>query len=315
MKNSEGPEIRLVGLDGSNPLAFLAALGTMRTLTLARPDSAVRMYWRRYAGAWRPMIQCSGIDDADGLVATVAKHLLSNTEARIGTRAELSLGKNLSIDPETLRKAAKGSQAQSFRNDRRFADFITSFGCEAFSREVGTTLRVSCTDFHFIFGSGHQNYLETAQKLLSNVREDHIHHALFEEWAYRDPRLSFRWDPNDAKEHAYQWTSPGDETTTTVWGANLLAFEATPFFPTIPTARGVATTGFQRHSGRMRFIWPIWGYPITPDVMRSLLSLSLNEMDRKKHLAFGICEVFSSTKIKIGEGANFKWSFTPAQAI
>lgn len=48
----------LRGLDGANPLAFLAALGTLRTLSLAWPDKKVRMNWVLAEGAWRPVLLC-----------------------------------------------------------------------------------------------------------------------------------------------------------------------------------------------------------------------------------------------------------------
>ena len=35
----------LNGLDGANPLAFLAALGTLRGLTLAWPERRIRLSW------------------------------------------------------------------------------------------------------------------------------------------------------------------------------------------------------------------------------------------------------------------------------
>ena len=35
----------LSGLDGGNPLAFLAALGTLRGLTIAWPGRRVRLSW------------------------------------------------------------------------------------------------------------------------------------------------------------------------------------------------------------------------------------------------------------------------------
>jgi hypothetical protein len=38
------------GLDGRNPLAFLAALGTLRTATLTWPDLPCRMNWKQDEG-------------------------------------------------------------------------------------------------------------------------------------------------------------------------------------------------------------------------------------------------------------------------
>ena len=48
-------EIELKGLDGSNLLAYLAALGTLRVLTLAEPGRDVRMRWVD-RGYWMPVV-------------------------------------------------------------------------------------------------------------------------------------------------------------------------------------------------------------------------------------------------------------------
>jgi hypothetical protein len=49
-------EFDLTGLNGSNPLAFLAALGSLAELSTAE-HGVVRMAWRVADGAWRPRIQ------------------------------------------------------------------------------------------------------------------------------------------------------------------------------------------------------------------------------------------------------------------
>ncbi|MGA8599116.1 MAG: hypothetical protein WB676_30735, partial [Bryobacteraceae bacterium] len=59
-------EIVLCALDGSNPLAFLAALGTLRLVHLSRPDARVRMCWQPSEGFWRPKLVGLDIDE-DGL--------------------------------------------------------------------------------------------------------------------------------------------------------------------------------------------------------------------------------------------------------
>ena len=52
----------LVALDGSNPLAFLAARGTLRLLHLDQPESKVALRWVR-EGVWRP--ELLGVADAE----------------------------------------------------------------------------------------------------------------------------------------------------------------------------------------------------------------------------------------------------------
>lgn len=78
------PEIVLSGLSGGNPLGFLAALGTFRTLSDALPGR-VRMNWRQESGGWRP---CLLVEDEDMCWADAWE--VSGTLARfLGTPAPL----------------------------------------------------------------------------------------------------------------------------------------------------------------------------------------------------------------------------------
>jgi hypothetical protein len=194
-------------------------------------------------------------------------------------------------------------------------DFLASFGSEVLVRDKLD--RIACTELCFLFGSGHQNYLDTMVKLLQRVTEKNIEEALFGPWSYRDERLSMRWDPADARQHAYLWTSPGDETPLTMWGANLLAAEGSSLFPVVPTSSVCPTVGFARRRGAY-FTWAVWRPRISLDILRSLLTMRFlqdEQIDRRIADAYGIAEVFRSRKIKIGEGANFKWSFSPACGV
>jgi len=46
----------LSGLDGGNPLAFLAALGTLRTATRADRSAEWRLSWTIHCGHWSPVL-------------------------------------------------------------------------------------------------------------------------------------------------------------------------------------------------------------------------------------------------------------------
>ena len=50
-----GAGLLLGGLDGANPLGFVAALGALRGLTIAWPERAVRLSWDPGDG-WRPRV-------------------------------------------------------------------------------------------------------------------------------------------------------------------------------------------------------------------------------------------------------------------
>jgi hypothetical protein len=308
-------EIELTGLDGSNPLGFLAALGALRLLHYARPESNVTMGWKRSGCAWRPIV-CADTDLIADTIVNTLYETLGRGESGKGRHPFLAIGKNLSVPPRQFAEHARLCVGAANAHDRRWADYVTSFGSEVL---VHNELdRINYTEFCFISGSGHQNYLETIQKLLGSVKERHLREAIFGNWTYSDKRLSMRWDPADERQHAYRWSAPSDEAPMTVWGANLLAAEGSSLYPTVPTASGCPTTGFRRQRRQTDFTWPIWEAAITLEVVRSLIAWGelledqVNATLLKHH---GVAAAFRSRKVKIGEGANFKWSFAPAEAV
>ena len=46
----------LSGLDGGNPLAFLAAIGTLRAVTRAAPSAEWTLSWKMHDGHWSPVL-------------------------------------------------------------------------------------------------------------------------------------------------------------------------------------------------------------------------------------------------------------------
>ena len=51
----------LKGLNGNNPLAFLAALGVLRTVVLATPERVWRMRWTANGSGWSPLLYAKKI--------------------------------------------------------------------------------------------------------------------------------------------------------------------------------------------------------------------------------------------------------------
>lgn len=65
----------LVGIDGTNPLGFLAAVGTLVSLEQARV-SQPKLLWKQHAGRWLPVVGgLEGVADEAGLVRVVADSL------------------------------------------------------------------------------------------------------------------------------------------------------------------------------------------------------------------------------------------------
>jgi hypothetical protein len=223
-------ERTLAALDGSNPLAFLAALGTLRLLDARSSNELIRLRWTR-RGVWLPII--SGVPETEDALCTM---LADAAKGKLPAE-ELSklLGKNLTVDERTFENAVREAYVDAFRSDRMKADFIAGFGSEICKEERKD--RIEYTDFCFITGSGHQHFLGTMVDLKQNITVEHIRNALFGDWT-RNKGLSMRWDPADAAEYAFRWGDPSGEGASAVWGANVLAVHSLPLFPTQPTERG-----------------------------------------------------------------------------
>lgn len=298
----------LTAIDGSNPLGFLAAIGALRLSSLKWPELEPKLSWRR-KGRWIPQL----VDVPSKTQEQLCDDLMSAPWAPVD--AFEPLGKNLTVEPNTLAEFIKSANASVKPEDRRLSDFAAAFGSEAcLDEKLG---RIQYSSLCFITGSGHQDFLGTAANLARVVTSAHLHEAMFGVWRDAQKGNSFRWNPTDARSYALRYSDPGPEGAWTTWGANRLAFEALPFFPTIPVSGKLRTTGFTR-GGRNRwpeFVWPIWDAPIAADEVRSLVGLkALVEDDCDEDLsAYGIAAVFRATRVRIGQGANFKVSFRAAR--
>lgn len=302
--------ILLRALDGSNPLAFLAALGALRLVTLERPEAGIQMRWERYDGFWRPRLR--GIDADEQELCRVMHQSGRWAPTKEFMRA---LGKNITVRRGEFQPFVAEACAGAGPNDRRAADFAAAFGCEICEDEKRG--RIEYTDLCFITGSGHQDFLGTIAELAQKVTPGHLYDALFGEWN-TEKKLSMRWDPLDASEYALQWDDPGPKGAWAVWGANRLASEALPLFPTAPVRDGLQTTGF-RHSNRQdEFTWPIWEPFLECASVRSLVSLGILQgvvPENDSLRAMGVSELYRAQRVRIGQGANFKVSFRPARTV
>jgi len=377
--------LALPGIDGVNPLGFLAALGTLMTVRQAGETQA-RLRWQR-ARTWIPVLDGISTSDPGKLSAAVAGALRGRVvsdddekkraatqrefdaakkaaedkrkeirnrglskkdcetaiEAEVGPleqvrdekrqqwldalkkavpRPELAIGKKIDCTHEEYRAHAVDFLEDAGHADRETLDLLAAFGSDACrSKSKVKPDEIEPTPFCFIKGSGQQFFLDTVLKLMEQADPERVRQVLFEPWAYRDEKLSMRWDPAEDRRYALMDRDPtaSDNKSRTVWMANLLAYRALPLFPCAPGRRGLATTAWAlTGEGDLAFTWPIWEFSAPPDTIRSLLQLGIlakPERDRSSLRARGIAATFRSRRIKVGSGSNYKWNFTLARGM
>ena len=299
-------EIELAGLDGGNLLGYLAALGTLRVLTVAEPEAEVRMSWVD-KGWWRPVVHHSRIGTGEELVAAIEEGVCGESSIN----AAWEIGNDLTLTRSEFGGHMRARASDATAGQREAADFLAAFGSDVFGTGPKKE-QMSDTEFRTMSGSGHQHFLGFMKELARGTDKEHVKRALLEPWDYADDRPSLRWDPADYRPHALRAEDPSGDPIKTMRGANRLAVEALPLFPTVPEGRQVRTVGFCDRDGKTEIAWPIWVEPLNLSTVASLLaSEGVQEGDQSTLTHRGIVQVFRARRFTRDK----KRSFSPARAV
>ncbi len=298
-------QIPLTGLRGGNLLAFLTALGTLRILSLALPMERIRMSWQLSGGAWRPVIN---------LPARLGDNWLDmlNCQLQLQKIREcpaLIFADNPSVNARLFSENETAAFDAAMSLDRTFADFMAALGSAAWQDDKKE--KTQDTAFRTMQGAGHQHFLKTMRDLTDQTTEVQIRNILLENWVPSDKSLGLRWDACEDRPYAMRWRNPSSETVLTVRGANRLAIEALPLFPTVGVNKKLETTGFTfSYHRNPRLTFPIWEPPITVDTVRSLLALpEIQSLDIGRYrdilTAKGVRVIYRCERFKVGNFRNF----------
>lgn len=307
MPGNECRGLVLKGLDGGNPLGFLAAVGTLLILgdQCDNRGWAPRLKWKGSPEGWRPvLVGCGGSDEA---VCAAAARILTRSSTKV-----LDIGKHVESGKEsnkfpfhTDRFASALAGWSNGGLGRRDADFLVGFGTEVYPDRLSGDFQ--CTGFKMVRSgdSNRQGMLYYAKTIRQRVDWHAVKRTLFEPWGYGDDDYSMRWDPIENQSYALRWKDPSKSTLAdgpgTMIAANCLAFEALRLLPCVPVGTKAHTTAFQEVGRRRKFVWPIWTPCVNSETLRSMLSLrDLHQMplNRSALNARGIREVYGAWVIR-----------------
>jgi len=299
-------EIELIGLDGGNLLGYLAALGTLRVLTLAEPEAGVRMSLVD-KGWWRPIVHHSRIRTGEELVGALAERVCGEPSIN----AAWEIGEDLTLTRAEFGRLVAAQALVAAPTEREAADFLAALGSDAFGTGAKKE-QMSDTEFRTMSGAGHQHFLGFMKELARETGIGHLTRALLESWDYADDRPSLRWDPADYRPHALRAEDPSGDPIKTMRGANRLAVEALPLFVTVPEGRQLRTVAFDDRDGGTEITWPIWVAPLNLDTVASLVaSEEVQRAARETMSRRGIVQVFRARRFTEGKYRNF----SPAKAV
>jgi hypothetical protein len=292
-------EIELTGLDGCNLLAYLAALGTLRVLTLAEPDRCIRMSWVE-RGCWVPVVHGTSADTPEEFLSLLA-HRVCGEES---VDEAWKIGKDLTLSCAEFGEQMREAVERAAHGQRVTVDFLAAFGSDVYG--VGPKKELmSDTGFRTMSGAGHQHFLGFMHELAVGTGVEHLRRSLMAPWDYADGRPSLRWDAADFRPHALRAVDPSGDPIKTMRGANRLAIEALPLFPTAPQARRIRTAAFQEGVNGTEVWWPIWTDALELGTVASLLAAG------DERVRPGVAQVYRAARFTEGKYRNF----SPSKAM
>jgi CRISPR-associated endonuclease/helicase Cas3 len=311
-KMKQSNSLALSGLDGSNPLGFLAALGTLLVCQrLSQEEDSpqwlkgtVKLSWGASGSAHTPVLHFPAAPPAPAHFSeSLLEHLARTPDQHPGAWViQMLENEEEDLVPQIRRRCIRRPDSE-----RPYLDWVTALVCETVP-EAASQLQTVRRDY----------LIGNLRSVMQRTNADHLWRSLFETWDYADAldNQSLHWEPSEDRRHAYQWHMPNGDPTRRhrggMLGANRLGLEAWPLFPSFPAGDRVTTRGFKgNHASDTFWIWPLWNFPATTPVIESLLAMkSLHEANRVpgELRQLGIAAVFQLQRILVGKTPNFTTS-------
>ncbi|MFL5245242.1 MAG: type I-U CRISPR-associated helicase/endonuclease Cas3 [Gemmataceae bacterium] len=309
----------LTGLDGANPLAFLAAVGTLVAIDrMSRAEksppwlvSPVALSWGTDASAYTPVLHLSAALPAPGEFADFLAEQLPRSPCDHPAKWVVNM---LDEDEDKLADQIRKQCRNPRECDLSYLNWVTALVCESVP-EGASQLQTVRRDY----------LLGNLRSIMARTTSEHLNRSLFLPWDFADAldNQSLHWEPSEDRRHAYQWHMPSGDPTRKkrggMLGANRLALEAWPLFPSFPADHRlvrVATRGFKgNRANNTLWTWPLWSQPLTVDVIASVLghpAMQEETRDVGAFQEFGAFAVFRLQRILVGKTPNFTTAFAIA---
>lgn len=309
-------EFPLCGLDGANPLAFLAAIGTLVVCDhLSRSADRLPNWLGGTPGlSWGTVSCCNTpvlhLRDTPPPEPEFSEFIADHLAKTIDGHPAACAVTILTTDEHALAELIRGMRQDGSLTARSRMDWITALTCES---APGLASQLQTVRRDYLIGN--------LQSVMERTTAKHLFRSLFNLWDFADPldNQSLHWEPTEDRRHAYQWNMPsGDPTRKNrggMLGANRLALEAWPLFPSFSNGDRVATRGFRgTNKDNTYWTWPLWRSHLTVDGAMSILSLPELQDDLPRFdtlRGFGIAAAFRSQRILVNKTPNL----TAASAV
>lgn len=285
----------LKGLNGSNPLGFMASVGLLRILDIwvnrAQQDAAVndqisspRLGFTE-DGAFHAWIEHDPVlSDIPGIVARDAHDALGPQPWRLEYEKVEKSGTKLVADlkapPDRFSDYLNSAIDRWLAGQPEQCDYATAYGTEVSRDGNGNT---KPTAFHFT--AANQQFLGTVEENRGKITREWVEESFDDRDGKIKQGMNLRWDPDAERSRALMGVNPNDDGTTVNAPLEWLAFRSLPAFPCVPVGRRIVTCAvIGRRQDELRFHWPLWSCGASYASVRTLLLITAGSVEQQKEI-------------------------------
>jgi len=276
----------LLGLEGTNPLGFLAALGIQ--VLFEFEEEQPRLWWSD------DVIPYAVVDEAfpiDRLVEQAVAEFPRWLESP-ALNPNLQPKGDVKYTPENLRRYLEAAR------ERRPGDPLAA----ALVAEGSLDGKGVAKPTDLYFTAGRQLFMGMARDILEGVCASDLVEAVEGPWSYASSLPSLMWDVVDDRNYALTAYNPATEKKLTNPGAEALAIGGLSRYPVFAGDERTVTTGCGGRWKRGTFTWPLWSRPAGPGAVRSLVIHASSDRQSDRLSGWGVSHVLRSTIRRSGQG-------------
>lgn len=269
----------LTGLRGTNPLGFLAALGTQ--VAFAKEREQPRLWWTD------DVVPHAVVDfDIERIVEQAMKAFACWVPSRAMTPS-MPDRDDLKLTPDEIRAYLE------YACDDLAARLSTALVAEG---SLDNNSKAKPSDLYFT--AGQQKFLDIGRKVLRSVSRENVIASLAGPWTYESELPSFGWDVTDDRQYALRAKNPSDNKKRTNPGSEALALLGLTLHPVFRGSDGTLTQGCRGAWKSASYSWPLWSKAASLNAVKSLLAHAYDHLaaDRQRWLlAWGVFRIFKSS--------------------
>lgn len=289
--------IQLAGVDGSNPLGFLAALGLLRVLPGAKlgfsEDGSFQAFVDELDKSESDLAMLI-VADAEAAAHESAPWRFTYTKAATKKQGPQEVA-DLKSPPNDFKKFLATCIDAWLVGNGEAAGYAAAYGTDIAVDSKGNT---KPTAFHFT--AANQTFLGAVEAIRASVTQEWIETSLFKGHGDRSGR-NLRWDPGAERNWALMANDPNDDGTSVDAPLEWLAFRGLPLLPSFPRGSRIITTGVVGRGDDMTFTWPLWSIPASLQTVRSALQVDWTGSP-KERAARGVFAICSSVIRRTSQG-------------